>query len=73
MAAWTAKERERLRAAIAMTLVGETEERPAVSEKPWYKKWWVYAVAGGVLAAGAVGVAIAYSVQPEEVDLMVHH
>lgn len=42
-------------------------------KKPWYKRWWVYAAVGGVLIAGAAGVAIGVSMQQSEVDLVVHH
>lgn len=31
---------------------------------PWYGKWWVWAVAGGVVAAGAAAAAVAVSNEP---------
>ncbi len=67
---WSAREKKRLATVILTKLPREPEPVP----KPWYKKWWIYAVAGGVIAAGAVaGVVVADAVQPKEVDVVVHH
>ncbi len=67
---WLAREQKRLDTVISLKLPREPEPVP----KPWYKKWWIYAAVGGVLAAGAVaGVVVADAVQPKEVDVVVHH
>jgi len=36
---------------------------------PWYKRWYVWAAVGGVLAAGGAGVAIYYGTRVEPTPL----
>jgi hypothetical protein len=36
-----------------------------VLEEPIYTRWWLWAIAGGVVVAGAVGVGLAVALQPD--------
>ena len=43
-------------------------------ERRWYERWWVYAIAGGIIAAGVTtGVVIAEGQEPEPVKVVVHY
>jgi hypothetical protein len=71
LANWAPQERNRLASFLAHEFPGELKKD---EKKPWYKKWWVYAVAGGVIAAGAVaGVLIADSLETPQADVVVHY
>jgi hypothetical protein len=68
LADWINKEKNRIHTMISLGMPGEP-----VAKKAWYEKWWVWTAVGGVILAGAAGVAISIGLQPEEVDVTVHH
>jgi hypothetical protein len=36
--------------------------RPVAHARPWYRRWWVWTIVGGVAVSGlAVGLGVAYS------------
>lgn len=49
--------------AVHATLVKETRE------VPWFKRWYVWAIVGGVVAAGAAGTAIYFGTRVESTPL----
>ena len=67
---WIASERQRIHQMISLKLPQKVEKK-----KPWYKKWWVYAVAGGALAVGGAVAGIVLGTQQDsaKVDIVVHH
>ncbi len=65
---WIPLEQNRIDTVISMAFP-KTVSKP----KPWYKKWWVYTIAGGVLAAAAVGIGVGVSNQQKEADVTVHY
>ena len=70
LAQWLANEKLRLGRVVSARLSDDVD----APKKPWYKKWWVWAAAGAVVAAGAVGgILIADATRDREVDVVVHH
>ncbi|MDJ0764048.1 MAG: hypothetical protein QNJ97_13785 [Myxococcota bacterium] len=68
---WLAGEQRRLQIRVrqACGIPQEVTKPP-----PWYKKWWVYAIAGGVVAAGtAIAIAATATADPGNVDVVVYH
>jgi hypothetical protein len=65
---WIPTEKNRIDTVISMTFPKEVKK-----QKPWYKQWWVYTIAGGVLAATAVGIGVGVSNQTKEADVTVHY
>jgi hypothetical protein len=65
---WIPTEKNRIDTVISMKFPKEVKK-----PKPWYKQWWVYTIAGGVLAATAVGIGVGVSSQTKEADVTVHY
>lgn len=66
---WISGEKARIKKEIASAL-GLSQS----AEKPWYKKWWVYAASGGVIAAGIVtAVVVSFAGRPETAQIVVHY
>jgi len=55
---------------LELELVGPTEvaAAPVVASTPWYKHWWVWAIAG-VVVAGATTAAVVATSQPDQSDI----
>lgn len=72
---WITSERQRIHQIILLQLPPTPVEHKVTAKKPWYKKWWVYAVAGGVLAAGGAvtGIVLGTQRDPARVDVVVYH
>lgn len=47
------------------TVEVRAEMSPSEGTMAWYKRWYVWAIVGGVVAAGAIG-AIVYAVRPDD-------
>lgn len=48
-------------------------ERPRTDQhRPWYRAWWVWAVAGAVTAGAAVAIGISVSQSRDQPDLLLH-
>jgi hypothetical protein len=57
--------------------VAEPKEKPPSAppvRRPWYRRWWVWAVAGVVVAGAAVGIGLAatQSQDPGGTDIHFH-
>jgi hypothetical protein len=77
-----AVERERFEGILARKLLGDAALRRPLIEiepvetgvaKPWYRRWWVYAIGGALIAGGAAGVATWLVVRPEEATVTAHY
>ena len=65
---WAREEQQRLSTVIAEQFTGPLDS------KPWYKKWQLYATAGGIIAAGIVaGILISNAAQDPTTDITVHY
>ncbi|MCP4199804.1 MAG: hypothetical protein GY762_21885 [Proteobacteria bacterium] len=68
LAQWIPTEKKRIDTVIAMRFPKKVKK-----QKPWYKQWWVYTIAGGVLVATAVGVGLGVGLREKEADVTVHY
>jgi hypothetical protein len=50
------------------TVEVRAELSPEAAPLPWYKRWYVWAIVGGVVAAGAIGTAV-YLARPDDMHV----